>query len=97
MNYYRQFPNGIDRFNLVIGYRLRPAWVWTYGEAPHAGLIVGLANDGIRGVPGVAWLSLLDQSANLISESSLDAGHPIPPNRSEEVITKELHPFHPLL
>src|SRR5215208_3082262 len=46
MNYYRQYPEGIDGLNRVIGYRLRPAWIWTYGE-PASGVIVGLSNDGI--------------------------------------------------
>lgn len=78
MNYYRQYPQGIDRLNRVIGYRLRPAWVWTSGQSPHAGLIIGLANDGISGVPGVVRLILMDQNGQPISESTLDAGHPIP-------------------
>ena len=78
MNYYNQYPDGIDRLNRVIGYRVRPAWIWTYGEQPHAGLIVGLANDGISGVPGVIQLSLLNESGNAISSTTLDAGHPIP-------------------
>ena len=78
MNYYNQYPNGIDRLNRLIGYRVRPAWIWTYGEASHAGLIVGLANDGISGVPGVIRLTLLDQSDTPISNATLDAGHPTP-------------------
>jgi hypothetical protein len=78
MNYYHQYPEGIDRLNRVIGYRLRPAWIWTYGEPPHVGLIVGLSNDGISGVPGQVRLALLDQMGNPISESTLDEGHPIP-------------------
>jgi hypothetical protein len=78
MNYYRQYPEGIDGLNRLIGYRLRPAWIWTYGATPHAGLIVGLANDGISGVPGVIRLSLLDQSDIVLSTSTLGAGHPVP-------------------
>ena len=78
MNYYNQYPNGIDRLNRLIGYRVRPAWIWTYGEASHAGLIVGLANDGISGVPGEIRLTLLDQSDTPISNATLDAGHPTP-------------------
>src|SRR5215208_249889 len=46
MNYYRQYPEGIDGLHRVIGFRLRPAWIWTYGE-PASGVIVGLSNDGI--------------------------------------------------
>jgi len=78
MNYYNQYPDGIDGLNRVIGYRLRPSWIWTYDEAPHAGLIIALSNDGISGVPGVVRLTLLDQSGDLISESTLEAGHPTP-------------------
>jgi hypothetical protein len=78
MNYYRQYPDGIDGLNRVIGYRLRPAWIWTYGEKTPTGLIVGLSNDGISGVPGVVRLMLFDQNDRLLSESILDAGQPIP-------------------
>ena len=78
LNYYRQYPKGIDELNRHIGYRLRPAWIWIYGQEEPAGLIVGLANDGISGIPGVVRLILLDQSGNVLSESALDAGHPIP-------------------
>ena len=78
MSYYRQYPQGIDGLNRVIGYRLRPAWVWTYGEAPQMGLIVGLANDGISGVPGVVRLRLLDESGDTLSTAHLGAGDPIP-------------------
>jgi hypothetical protein len=78
LNYYRQYPKGIDALNRFIGYRLRPAWIWTYGQADDAGLIVGLANDGISGIPGVVRLTLLDQNGSFLSESTLDAGHPTP-------------------
>ena len=78
MNYYRQYSEGIDGLNRVIGYRLRPSWIWTYGQSPHAGVIIGLANDGISGVPGVVRLTLLDQNADLLCTSLLEAGHPIP-------------------
>lgn len=78
MNYYRQYPEGIDQLNRVIGYRLRPAWIWTIGETVPAKLIVGLSNDGISGVPGIVRLILLDQNGQPVSESTLEAGHPIP-------------------
>lgn len=78
MNYYRQYPTGIDALNRVIGYRLRPAWVWFCGSELDGSLIVGLANDGISGVPGVVRLTLLDAAGNPIAESDLEAGQPIP-------------------
>jgi hypothetical protein len=78
MNYYRQYPQGIDSLNRVIGYRIRPAWIWTYGETHDAGLIVGLANDGISGTPGVVRLLLLGQDGQLLSAVALEPGHPLP-------------------
>jgi len=78
MNYYRQYPDGIDRLNRVLGYRLRPAWIWTHGEPAQTGLIVALSNDGISGVPGMVRLTLLNQDKVPISESTLAAGHPTP-------------------
>lgn len=78
LNYYRQYPKGIDRLNSVIGYRIRPSWIWTIGEPHHTGLIVALANDGISGVPGILRLTLLDQDGRPVAESTLEAGHPIP-------------------
>jgi hypothetical protein len=78
MNYYRLYPSGIDGLNRVIGYRLRPAWIWTYGEPSRPGLIVGLSNDGISGIPGIVRVTLLDQGNNIIAASTLEPGHPIP-------------------
>lgn len=78
MNYYNQYPDAIDRLNCVIGYRVRPAWIWTFGEPPQVGLIVGLSNDGISGVPGEIRLTLLDQGGDPLSSVTLEAGHPIP-------------------
>jgi hypothetical protein len=78
MNYYNQYPDGIDRLNCVIGYRIRPAWLWTYEETSQAGLIVGLSNDGISGIPGMLQLILLDSSGNPISHTTLPAGYPTP-------------------
>jgi hypothetical protein len=78
MNYYNQYPDGIDRLNRVIGYRIRPSWIWTIGEPPHTTLIVALSNDGISGVPGILRLTLLDQNQQPIAESTLEAGHPTP-------------------
>jgi hypothetical protein len=39
---------------------------------------VGLANDGISGVPGVIRLILFDSVGNSISSITLPAGHPTP-------------------
>ena len=78
MHYYRQFPQGIDALNRVIGYRVRPSWVWAYDHAGRSGLILGMVNDGISGVPGVLVLSLLDEEGSVVGSGSLDAGCPVP-------------------
>jgi hypothetical protein len=78
MNYYRQYPDGIDGLNRVIGYRLRPSWIWMIEEPPHSTLIIGLANDGISGVPGILHLTLLDQNGDPVSKAALEAGYPTP-------------------
>lgn len=78
MRYYVQFPAGIDQLNRIIGYRLRPAWIWTYGETHPDGLIIGLSNDGISGVPGEVRVILLDQNGDLVTKATLEAGHPMP-------------------
>ncbi|MEW5871506.1 MAG: hypothetical protein AB1894_19690 [Chloroflexota bacterium] len=78
MNYYRQFPQGIDRMQRVLGYRLRPSWIWQYNHAGRTGLVLGLVNDGIAGVPGSLYLSLLGAQDEVVASGSLDAGYPIP-------------------
>jgi hypothetical protein len=78
MNYYRQYPRGIDEFNRSIGYRIRPSWIWTYNHTGRTGLVFGLVNDGIAGVPGILRLTLLDAQGNRCMTGTLDSGYPIP-------------------
>lgn len=78
MNYYRQFPHGIDALNRVIGYRVRPSWIWAFDHAGRNGLILGMVNDGIAGVPGMLVFSLLDEDSRVLASGSLDAGCPVP-------------------
>jgi hypothetical protein len=76
--YYRSYPTALDRLARSIGYRVRPSWVWTYEERGAPGLIVGFANDGIAGVPGVLRVSVLSASGQELCGGSLDAGYPLP-------------------
>ena len=78
LNYYKQFPNAIDGLAREIGYRVRPSWVWTYQEAGYPGLIIGFANDGIAGVPGVLRVSVVSQDGKVNVGGSLDAAYPLP-------------------
>jgi hypothetical protein len=77
-NYYQQFPNVLDSLARSIGYRVRPSWVWTYEEQGASGLILGLVNDGISGVPGILRISVLSAEGQSLATGCLDAGYPLP-------------------
>ena len=76
--YYARFPEALDALARSIGYRLRPSWVWAYEENGSHGVILGMVNDGIAGVPGVLRISILDQAGQVLASGSLDAGYPLP-------------------
>ena len=76
--YYARFPEALDALARSIGYRLRPSWVWAYEEDGGHGVILGMVNDGIAGVPGVLRISILDQAGQVLASGSLDAGYPLP-------------------
>jgi hypothetical protein len=80
MNYYNQFPQGIDRLNRMIGYRVRPSWIWRYdhGTPDSSALVLGLVNDGIAGVPGILRIHLVDAEDHSLVSGSLDPGLPAP-------------------
>jgi len=78
VNYYRQFPAAIDQLARRIGYRVRPSWVWTYEEDGYPGLIVGFVNDGIAGVPGALYVSVVNENGKVLARGSLDPGYPLP-------------------
>src|SRR5215813_13948345 len=78
LNYYHQYPDAIDSLARQIGYRVRPSWVWTYEEGGYPGLIIGFANDGIAGVPGVLRVSVVSEDGKVNVSGCLDAGYPLP-------------------
>ncbi len=78
MRYYEQFPDAINDLSVKIGYRIRPSWVWAFAKDGHPGLILGLINDGIAGVPGVLRISITSATGETLAEGSLDAGYPHP-------------------
>jgi hypothetical protein len=77
-NYYERYPEAINALAREIGYRVRPSWVWTYDAGDEAGLILGLVNDGIAGVPGVLRVSVLDPAGRVLAAGGLDAGYTLP-------------------
>jgi hypothetical protein len=76
--YYDKYPDAINALARSIGYRVRPSWVWTYDAGDDFGLILGMVNDGISGVPGVLRISVLDAAGRELSVGGLDAGYPLP-------------------
>jgi hypothetical protein len=77
MNYYRQFPKMLDQLNRRAGYNVRPSFVWAYrGKDP--AVIIGLANDGISGVPGVLRISVLSDDGKVNVGGGVDPGYPLP-------------------
>ena len=78
LSYYLAYPTAFDRINRRIGYRVRPSFIWSYKDGGNIGLIVGFANDGIAGVPGVLRVSAQSQDGKVLKSGCLDAGYPLP-------------------
>jgi len=78
MSYYQAYPLSFDRINRRIGYRVRPSFIWSYRNDGYQGLIVGFANDGIAGVPGVLRVIVESQDGKVLKSGCLDAGYPLP-------------------
>jgi hypothetical protein len=78
MSYYEASPTWFDRINRRIGYRVRPSFIWSYDDTSHVGLIIGFANDGIAGVPGVLRVTVETADGKSLHSGCLDAGYPLP-------------------
>jgi hypothetical protein len=78
LNYYRQYPEMIDTIARRVGYRVRPSFVWHYEGGDQNGLVIGFANDGIAGVPGVLRVEVTNDDGSLRIGGGLDPGYPLP-------------------
>ncbi len=78
LGYYEKHPETIDELNRVIGYRVRPSWIWFSQLHGYPSLIVGFVNDGIAGVPGVMRVSVVSGRGEILSAGTLDPGYPTP-------------------
>jgi hypothetical protein len=78
MSYYHAYPAAFDRISRRIGYRVRPSFIWSYKDDGYLGLIIGFANDGIAGVPGVLRVTVESPEGKVLKSGCLDAGYPIP-------------------
>jgi hypothetical protein len=77
-SYYQAYPEPFDRINRRIGYRVRPSFIWSYQDNGRLGLIVGFANDGVAGVPGVLRVTVQSEDGKTLKSGCLDAGYPLP-------------------
>lgn len=77
-SYYQAFRPSFDRINRRIGYRVRPSFIWSYDDSGSTGLIVGFANDGIAGVPGVLRITVESPDGKVLQSGCLDPGYPLP-------------------
>jgi hypothetical protein len=78
MSWYQAFPAWFDRINRQIGYRVRPSLIWSYEDQGYLGVIVGFANDGIAGVPGVLRVTVESPEGTVLQSGCLDPGYPLP-------------------
>jgi hypothetical protein len=77
-SYYETYRESFDRINRKIGYRVRPSFIWSYDDGANSGLIIGFANDGIAGVPGVLRVTVETADGKPLRSGCLDAGYPLP-------------------
>lgn len=52
--------------------------IWSYEDGGYLGLIIGFANDGIAGVPGVLRVTVESEDGKALKSGCLDAGYPLP-------------------
>jgi hypothetical protein len=78
LGYYEKFPGPLDRLAMTIGYRVRPSWIWYFTKEGYPGIVLGLVNDGVCGIPGALVLIVQDTDGAFELTGSLDPGYPLP-------------------
>ena len=76
--YYHKYPGPLDQLSLQIGYRVRPSWIWYFSRDGYPGIVLGLVNDGVSGIPGALILTVKDTNGGFELTGSLDPGYPLP-------------------
>jgi hypothetical protein len=78
IGYYEKFPGPLDELAMRIGYRVRPSWIWHFTKEGYPGIVLGLVNDGVCGLPGALVLTVTDEHGAFELTGSLDPGYPLP-------------------
>jgi hypothetical protein len=74
--YNERYPNGFRALQRRMGYRVRPSWIWQRKRYGTTEIIVGFANDGVAGIPGVLRVTVESVDGKFRYSGSLDAGQP---------------------
>lgn len=74
--YYEKYPESLRAMEQRLGYRVRPSLVWQRKRYGTMELIVGIANDGVAGVPGVLGVYAETADGKVKVGGNLDAGEP---------------------
>jgi hypothetical protein len=59
-----------------VGYRVRPSWIWQRKRYDTTEVILGIANDGVAGVPGTLGVYAETRDGKVRVGGNLDAGQP---------------------
>ena len=78
LSYYDKYPDAIEHIARRVGYRIRPSFIWSFSREGIPGLVVGLVNNGISGVPGVLRLTVFSDDGKVNVSGCVDAGYPKP-------------------
>ena len=74
--YHQRYPRGFTTLQQRMGYRVRPSWIWQRERRGCPELIIGFANDGVAGVPGVLRITVASLDGSFETGGCLDAGRP---------------------
>jgi hypothetical protein len=74
--YNERYPEGFRTLQKKMGYRVRPSWIWQRKRFGTSELLIGVANDGVAGIPGVLRLTLESPDGKFRQSGALDGGHP---------------------
>ncbi len=78
LGYYEKFPEPLNELAVRLGYRVRPSWIWSFEKEGYPGIVLGLVNDGIAGIPGALRITVRDAGRTFERSGSLDPGYPLP-------------------
>jgi hypothetical protein len=78
LSYYDKYPEPIDYIARHIGFRIYPSFIWSFERDGTPGLVIGLANKGVAGVPGVLRLTVFSEDGKVNVNGCVDPGYPKP-------------------